>query len=123
MNSMKTVVLMAGLAGLLMLVGGAVAGDQGIMIAFIVAMGMNFFSYWFSDKLVLKMYRAREVSESSEPELYRLVKRLADQAKLPMPKVYILPTDTPNAFATGRNPLNAAVAVTGGTRRTQTTEE
>ena len=123
MNSMKTAVLMAGLAGLLMLVGGAVAGDQGIVMAFIVAMGMNFFSYWYSDKLVLKMYRAQEVSQSSAPDLYRLVGRLADQAQLPMPKVYIIPTDTPNAFATGRNPQNAAVAVTSGIMRMLTQEE
>ena len=123
MNSMKTAVLMAGLAGLLMLVGGMIAGDGGIVMAFIIAMGMNFFSYWYSDKLVLKMYRAQEVSQSSAPELYRLVERLAAQAKLPMPKVYIIPTETPNAFATGRNPQNAAVAVTAGIMRMLTQEE
>ena len=123
MNSIKTAALMAGLAGLLMVVGGVVAGDQGIVMAFIVAMGMNFFSYWFSDKLVLKMYRAKEVSESSAPELYRMVRRLTERAKLPMPKVYIIPTETPNAFATGRNPQHAAVAVTSGIMRMLSQEE
>lgn len=114
MNSVKTGVLMAGLAGVLMLLGGYVAGDQGVIMAFIIAMGINFFSYWFSDKIVLGMYRAQEVSESDAPDLYHLVRQLAEQADLPMPKVYIIPTDTPNAFATGRNPQHAAVAVTSG---------
>lgn len=123
MNSMKTAMLMAGLAGLLMLVGGMVAGDQGIVMAFIVALGINFVSYWFSDKLVLKMYRAQEVSQSSAPDLYRLVAHLAKRADLPMPKVYIIPTEPPNAFATGRNPQNAAVAVTTGIMRMLTQEE
>lgn len=123
MNSMKTAVLMAGLAGLLMLIGGMVAGDQGVVIAFILAMGMNFFSYWFSDKLVLKMYRAQEVSDSEAPELYGIVRQLAEKAGLPMPRVYIIPTDTPNAFATGRNPGHAAVAVTQGILRMLSRDE
>ena len=114
MNSMKTVILMASLAGLLMLVGGLVAGDQGVIVAFIFAMGMNFFSYWFSDKLVLSMYRAQEVSAHEAPELHGIVRQLAERAGLPMPRIYIIPTDTPNAFATGRNPDHAAVAVTQG---------
>ncbi len=117
MNSMKTVVLMAGLAGILMLIGGMVAGDRGMVMMFIVALAMNFFSYWFSDKLVLRMYNAQEVSEGSAPELYGLVRQLATNANLPMPKVYIIPTDTPNAFATGRDPNHAAVAVTNGIMR------
>ena len=117
MNSIKTAVLMAGLAGILMLVGGMVAGDRGIVMMFIVALGMNFFSYWFSDKLVLRMYNAQEVSASSAPELYGLVQQLTANAGLPMPKVYIIPTETPNAFATGRDPNHAAVAVTNGIMR------
>ncbi|PIE32893.1 protease HtpX [candidate division KSB3 bacterium] len=117
MNSMKTGILMAGLAGLLMLFGGYFGGEQGVIMAFIVAMGMNFFSYWFSDKLVLKMYRAQEVSQHESPELYGMVRRLARQAELPIPKVYIIPTENPNAFATGRNPKHAAVAVTTGIMR------
>ncbi len=123
MNSMKTVILMAGLAGLLMLIGGYIAGDQGVIMAFIVAMGMNFFSYWFSDKLVLKMYRAQEVSQRDSPELYGLVRQLAERADLPMPTVYIIPTDNPNAFATGRNPSHAAVAVTTGIMRMLSRDE
>ncbi|PID57438.1 protease HtpX [candidate division KSB3 bacterium] len=123
MNSVKTAVLMAGLAGLLMAVGGVVAGDSGIVTAFIIALGMNFFSYWYSDKIVLKMYRAKEVSASSAPDLYRLVERLTKQANLPMPNVYIIPTENPNAFATGRNPKHAAVAVTSGIMRLLTQEE
>jgi len=114
---------MAGLAGLLMLLGGAVAGEQGVIIAFIIAMGMNVFSYWFSDSLVLKMYRAQEVSAADAPELYDIVQRLADRAELPMPRVYIIPTDTPNAFATGRNPSHAVVAVTKGIMRMLSRDE
>lgn len=114
MNTVKTAVLMAGLAGILMLLGGVVAGDQGVIIAFIIAMGLNFFSYWFSDKLVLTMYRAQEVSAVEAPELHQIVRNLADRAGLPMPRVYIIPTETPNAFATGRNPSHAVVAVTEG---------
>ena len=117
MNSMKTGILMAGLAGILMLLGGMVAGDQGVVIAFIIAMGMNFFSYWYSDKLVLTMYRAQEVTSAEAPELYIIVRQLSDKAGLPMPRVYIIPTNNPNAFATGRNPEHAAVAVTQGILR------
>ncbi|MBD3308116.1 zinc metalloprotease HtpX [candidate division KSB3 bacterium] len=123
MNVMKTAVLMAALAGLLMLLGGLVAGDQGVILAFIIALGMNFFSYWFSDKIVLKMYRAQEVSEHEAPELYRIIRSLTESAGLPMPRVYIIPTDTPNAFATGRNPSHAAVAVTQGILRILDTDE
>ena len=123
MNSVKTAVLMAGLAGLLMLIGGMVAGDQGVAIAFILAMGMNFFSYWFSDKLVLSMYRAQEVSSQEAPELYAIVRQLTENAGLPMLRVYIIPTETPNAFATGRNPNHAAVAVTQGILRMLSRDE
>ncbi len=114
MNTIKTGILLGALTGLLMLIGGYFGGQQGIIIAFIFAMAMNFGSYWFSDKLVLRMYRAKEVSESEAPELYSLVKNLALRAGLPMPKVYIIPGDTPNAFATGRNKKHAVVAVTEG---------
>lgn len=117
MNNLKTALLLGALTGLLMLIGGWFGGQQGVVIAFIFAMAMNFGSYWFSDKIVLKMYHAREVSESEAPELYNLVKTLALRAKLPMPRVYIVPGETPNAFATGRNEQHAAVAVTEGILR------
>ena len=117
MNVIKTGMLLGALTGLLMLIGGYFGGQQGIIIAFIFAMVMNFGSYWFSDKLVLKMYRAKQVSESEAPELYSLVKTLALRAGLSMPKVYIVPGDTPNAFATGRNEKHAVVAVTEGILR------
>jgi heat shock protein HtpX len=92
-------------------------GPNGAVMALIIAGGMNFFSYWFSDKIVLKMYRAQEVSANEDPELYGIVQELAGRAGLPMPKVYVIPEETPNAFATGRNPEHAAVAVTQGIRR------
>ncbi|MBE9546650.1 MAG: zinc metalloprotease HtpX [Proteobacteria bacterium] len=117
MNTIKTGILLGALTGLLILIGGYFGGKQGIIIAFIFAMVMNFGSYWFSDKLVLKMYRASEVSESEAPELYSIVKNLALRAGLPIPKVYIVPGDTPNAFATGRDEKHAVVAVTEGILR------
>ena len=117
MNNLKTALLLGTLTGLLMLIGGWFGGQQGIVIAFIFAMAMNFGSYWFSDKIVLRMYHAHEVSESEAPELYNLVKNLALRAQLPMPRVYIVPGETPNAFATGRNEQHAAVAVTEGILR------
>ncbi|MEA1935985.1 MAG: zinc metalloprotease HtpX [Thermodesulfobacteriota bacterium] len=117
MNTIKTGILLGALTGLLMLIGGYFGGRQGIIIAFIFAMVMNFGSYWFSDKLVLKMYRARQVSESEAPELYSLIKTMALRAGLSMPKVYIVPGDTPNAFATGRDEKHAVVAVTEGILR------
>ena len=97
-----------------MLVGGILGGRSGLFIAFIFALGTNFFSYWFSDKIVLKMYRAKEVTEESAPKFYELVKGLTQNANLPMPKVYIIDDQTPNAFATGRNPEHAAVCATTG---------
>lgn len=112
MNSVKTVFLMTLLAVVLMAIGGALGGRSGIMIAFIFAVGMNFFSYWFSDKMVLKAYNAQPVDETSQ--LYEIVADLAKRADLPVPKVYLIHTDVPNAFATGRNPSHAAVAVTEG---------
>ena len=117
MNNLKTALLLGLLTGLLMLIGGWFGGQQGVVIAFIVAMAMNFGSYWFSDKIVLKMYHAREVSENEAPELYNIVRNLALAAKLPMPRIYIVPGETPNAFATGRNERHAAVAVTEGILR------
>ncbi len=116
-NLMKTAVLMAAITALFMAIGSMLGGQQGMMIALIVALGMNFFSYWFSDKLVLKMYKAREVDASSAPQFYAMVSDLAQRAELPMPKVYLIEEDAPNAFATGRNPANAAVAATTGILR------
>lgn len=113
-NVMKTAILMAAITALFMGVGMVLGGQQGMVIALVVALGMNFFSYWFSDKLVLKMYNAQEVNEQTAPQFYRMVKELAQRAELPMPKVYLIPEDAPNAFATGRNPNHAAVAATTG---------
>lgn len=112
MNSVKTVFLMTALACILMALGGIFGGRSGVMIMFIIAMGMNFFSYWFSDTMVLRAYKAEQVGE--DHYLYRIVADLAQRADLLMPKVYIIPTDVPNAFATGRNPSHAAVAATAG---------
>jgi len=121
MSFAKTAFLMIALTLLLMLIGGVIGGTDGMTIALIFAGVMNFFTYWFSDKIVLAMYRAQEASESSK--LYRIVERLTQRAGLPMPKVYIIPTETPNAFATGRNPRHAAVAATEGALRTLSDEE
>ena len=116
MNSgLKTAVLLGALSGLLLLIGGAFAGQGGLLIAFIFAVGFNVVSYWFSDKIVLRMYRATEVGP--EHPLYRITARLAQKAGLPMPKVYTIPQDSPNAFATGRDPKHAAVAATEGILR------
>ena len=123
MNTMKTALLLGALTGLLMLIGGYFGGQRGVIIAFIFAMVMNFGSYWFSDKLILRMYSAQEVSETQARELYALVKDLALKASLPMPRVYIIPSDTPNAFATGRNEKHAVVAVTEGILRILNREE
>lgn len=111
-NTLKTTVLLAALTALFILLGGMLGGEQGMAIAFLMAAVMNFASYWWSDKIVLWMYGAREIGEAGAPEFYHLVRRLAQQAGLPMPWVYIIPTETPNAFATGRNPKNSVVAVT-----------
>ena len=116
-NLMKTAILMAAITALFMALGSVIGGRQGMMIALVVALGMNFFSYWFSDKLVLKMYNAREVDATSAPQFYGMVAELAQRAQLPMPRVYLIDEDAPNAFATGRNPANAAVAATTGILR------
>ncbi|HXD04978.1 MAG TPA: zinc metalloprotease HtpX [Burkholderiaceae bacterium] len=116
-NLLKTAVLMAAITALFMALGAMLGGRQGMTIALIVALGMNFFSYWFSDKLVLRMYNAQEVDEQSAPQFYGMVRDLAQRAGLPMPRVYLIQEDAPNAFATGRNPQHAAVAATTGILR------
>lgn len=116
-NLMKTAILMAAITALFMAIGALIGGQSGMMIALAVAVAMNFFSYWFSDKMVLRMYNAQEVDESTAPQFYRMVSELAQRAQLPMPRVYIINEDAPNAFATGRNPQNAAVAATTGILR------
>ena len=118
MNFLKTTILMAALMGLMVAVGGAFGGQNGAAIMLVIALGMNFFSYWFSDTMVLKAYRAQEVDRNSAPELYGLVEKLAANAELPMPRVYVIDENVPNAFATGRNPSHAAVAVTTGIMNT-----
>lgn len=123
MNYFKTGVLLIALTLLLVWAGGLFGGQQGAVIAFAIAMGMNFFSYWFSDKIVLKMYGAREVSAHEAPSLCGIVRELTERAHLPMPKVYIMPTSAMNAFATGRNPKHAAVAVTEGIMNALSKEE
>jgi heat shock protein HtpX len=122
-NTLKTTALLAALTVLLILIGSVVGGEQGMVVAFVFAGLMNFASYWWSDKIVLWMYGAREVNEAEAPGFHALVRRLAQSAGLPMPKVYIIPTDTPNAFATGRNPQHAAVAATEGILRLLTSDE
>ena len=117
MNIFKTFVLMALLTGLMVAIGGQLGGSFGAMIMLVISIGMNFFSYWFSDSIVLKSYNAREVSEADSPQLYKIVQTLAKNANLPMPRVYVIDSDVPNAFATGRNPDHAAVAVTTGIMR------
>lgn len=114
MNGMKTAFLMALMMVLFILVGGAIGGESGMMFAFVLSLIMNFGSYWFSDKIVLAMYRAKEVEYNQAPELFTIVEKLSQKALIPMPRVYIIENPTPNAFATGRNPDNAAVAVTTG---------
>jgi len=123
MNTLRTTILLAVLTALLIWIGDMLGGRQGAIIALLLAGGMNFFSYWFSDKIVIKMYSGQEVTAGDDPELYGLVQDLTQRAGLPMPKVYVLPQDTPNAFATGRNPEHAAVAVTDGIRRILTKRE
>ncbi len=123
MNQVKTVVLLTFLAALLVVIGGAIGGKTGATIALVIALVMNFGSYWFSDKIVLRMYNAQEVTEAELPDLYRLVRQLTQQAGLPMPRLYIIPDDSPNAFATGRNPSHAAVAVTEGILKLLSWEE
>ena len=123
MNGFRTTILLALLTALVVWIGQMLGGPQGAVMALVIAGIMNFISYWFSDKIVLKMYGAQEISANEDPELYGLVQDLAARGGLPMPKVYIIPEETPNAFATGRNPEHAAVAVTQGIRRILTKRE
>ncbi len=123
MNNIKTMLLLVMLTLIFVTAGAAMGGKNGMTIGLIFALGMNLISYWFSDKIVLKMYRAREVSEAEAPELYGVVRTLAQKAEIPMPRVYIINEDQPNAFATGRNPNHAAVAVTTGIMRILSHEE
>lgn len=123
MNNLKTTILLASLTALLVFLGNAFGGTQGMMLMFIVSGVMTFMSYWYSDKMVLAQYNAQEVNAQSDPKLYGMVQRLAANGNLPMPKVYIIPSEIPNAFATGRNPEHAAVAVTAGIQRLLTDEE
>ena len=113
-NQVRTTVLLAVMMVFFMFIGQLLGGRQGLIIAFFFAVGINFFSYWYSDKIVLRMYKAREATPDQVPELYDIVQNLASKAGLPIPKVYIIPEESPNAFATGRNPEHAVVAVTEG---------
>jgi heat shock protein HtpX len=122
-SQIRTAALLAVLTVLFVLIGDAIGGRQGMIFAFAFACIMNFGAYWFSDKLVLAMYKAKPVSEEDAPQLYAMVRELTQRAGLPMPKLYIIPTDTPNAFATGRDPHHAAVAVTQGILRILSPEE
>ena len=122
-NMFKTAVLLAALTALLLLIGDFLGGAQGMVVAFLFALLINFGSYWFSDRIVLAMYGAQPVDEAAAPEIYRVVRTLTSRAGLPMPRVYIIPEDTPNAFATGRNPAHAAVAVTQGILRVLSEDE
>ncbi len=122
-NALKTTALLGILTGLILWFGQFVGGSQGMAVAFVFAMVMNFGSYWFSDKIVLAMYGARPVGMNEAPELYRIVQNLATRAGMPMPKLYVIPTDAANAFATGRNPQHAAVAVTEGIMRLMSSAE
>ncbi len=122
-NTLKTGLLLTVMTVLFLLIGNALGGQSGMTLAFVLALAMNGFSYWFSDKIVLRMYGANEVSEAEAPQLHSTVRRLATAAGVPMPKVYIIPEESPNAFATGRNPQHAAVAVTQGILRILSPDE
>ena len=122
-NTLKTTLLLGLLTGLILWIGGALGGQTGIVIAFLFAAVMNLGAYWMSDKIVLSMYRASEIDPAQAPALYRMVERLAGQASLPMPRIFLIPSDSPNAFATGRNPEHAVVAVTNGILRMMNEQE
>ncbi|GAB4362427.1 MAG: zinc metalloprotease HtpX [Gammaproteobacteria bacterium] len=123
MNGMRTTLLLAGLTALLLVFGQMLGGNSGMFIALVIAAAMNLGTYWFSDKIVLKMYRAHEATPQQAPVLYEVTRELATRAGMPMPKVYVIDSDAPNAFATGRNPQNAAVAATTGLMRILSREE
>lgn len=122
-NWFKTAVLMAAITALFVMAGGLIGGEQGMLMALLIAFGMNFFSYWFSDRMVLSMMNAQEVDETTAPHVYRLIQELSQNAQLPMPRVFLIQEDAPNAFATGRNPDHAAVAATTGILRLLTDRE
>jgi len=123
MNGLKTMVLMVTLTLMLVAIGGLLGGRSGMTFALIMAFGMNFITYWFSDKIVLRMYGAKAVSEADAPGLYEIVRRLSHRAEIPMPRIYMIDEDQPNAFATGRDPSHGAVAVTRGILRILSSEE
>ena len=123
MYRLKTFLLMVLLTVVLILLGGAIAGEQGLIMAFVFSLIINFFSYWYSDKLAIKMTKSRPLKEEEAPEVYRMVRKLTQKARMPMPKIYLTPSSQPNAFATGRNPKNAAIAVTEGILRLLDEEE
>ena len=122
-NWLKTGLLMAGILALFGAIGGVIGGQQGMLVALAIGGAMNFFAYWFSDKMVLKMYNAQEVDETTAPQLYNMVRELSQRAQLPMPRVYLIDEEQPNAFATGRNPEHAAIAATTGIMRILTERE
>lgn len=122
-NQSRTTILLAIMTAFIIWIGQLLGGRQGMIIALILAAGMNFFSYWYSDKIVLRMYRAKEVTPQQQPDLYNMVSGLARNAGLPVPKIYVIPQQTPNAFATGRNPEHAVVAVTEGLLELMNREE
>jgi len=122
-NQMRTAVLLTLMTVFFMFIGSLLGGRQGLIVAFFFAAGMNLFSYWYSDKIVLRMFNAREATPSQTPELYGLIQDLANRADLPTPRIYIIPQESPNAFATGRNPENAVVAVTEGLLKIMNREE
>jgi heat shock protein HtpX len=122
-NTVRTTLLLGALTGLIVWIGQMLGGSQGAVIALVLAAVMNLGSYWFSDRIVIAMYRGREITEVDDPELSAIVRTLARQMGMPMPRLYVIPTDSPNAFATGRNPQHAAVAVTAGIRRVLTPRE
>ncbi len=123
MNRLKTFFLMTLLTAIFLLLGGLIAGEEGLIVAFILAIATNFFSYWFSDRMAISMTRSQPLSESAAPDVYRALRELTYNANMPMPRVYMMPTDQPNAFATGRNPKHAVVAVTAGLLRMLEYEE
>lgn len=122
-NWFKTTLLLGVMTAIIVFIGRLLGGQQGMVLAFVIAMGMNFFSYWYSDKIVLRMYRAKEVGQAEMPELYQMVRELAQRAEIPMPRIYTIPEESPNAFATGRNPEHAVVAVTEGLLKLMSREE
>ena len=122
-NQFRTTILLAVMTALIIWIGHLFGGRQGMVIALLLAAGMNFFSYWYSDRIVLRMYHAQEVSSQQAPELYEIVRRLSSNAGLPMPRLYVIPKEAPNAFATGRNPDHAVVAVTQGLLRIMDQDE